>query len=75
MPSSPPSVGQIVLYRKNNRTYPAIVTATQAQTRSARLDSDQHVHLGVFAADYAQEYNIALGSEYQDDTYFYPVGV
>jgi hypothetical protein len=73
MPSSPPSVGRIVLYREGNHTYPAIITATKAQTPGARLDSDQHVDLAVFAADYGWEHNVAPGSEYQDGTYFWPV--
>jgi hypothetical protein len=73
MTPAPPSVGQIVLYRDNHYTYPAIIVATQAQTPGIKLDSDQHVDLGVFAADYGWERNVAPGSEYQDGTYFYPV--
>jgi hypothetical protein len=73
MPPTPPSVGQIVLYRDNHHTYPAIIVATQAQTPDVKLTSPQHVYLGVFGLTYMFRMNVGPGSEYEAGTYFYPV--
>jgi len=110
MPSSPPSVGQIVLYRSRTGKYtvPAIITATSNTLNQDGVDAghvppltaDGNVHLTVFtpgkpgmrgpAKDFIapspypvsenvagcyQEWDIALGSEYEAGTYFHPVGV
>jgi len=75
MTPAPPSVGQIVLYRDSNHTYPAIIVATQTQTPGVKLASPQHVDLGVFGLTYMFRMNVGPGSEYEAGTYFYPVGV